>query len=142
MLIVGATRATSSLVQISTLFSIGMKQTAMRQWSKCLDHCKQGTDALMIDVVYTAAGSSPTLVPTSLRTLRLLSLTEQIKAGDGTLSPTHLLLLSQFLSDNSTLISRYYMYDNASDVFKTDLTGAPATIDVGQAFGVSDAGTL
>ena len=36
------------------------------------------------------------------------------------------------------------MYDNASDVFKTDLTGAPATIDVGQAFWiqVSSAGTL
>jgi hypothetical protein len=46
---------------------------------------------------------------------------------------------SQFLSDNG-LVSRYYMYDNASDQFKTDLTGAPATIDVGQSFWVQVSG--
>ena len=115
-----------------------------------------GTDALHNDgkgyVVYTAAGSSPTLTATGTyhTSQQDIALTFSNGANQG--GGWHIVTNpfaspidgSQFLSDNSTLISRYYMYDNASDVFKTDLTGAPATIDVGQAFWiqVSGAGTL
>ena len=51
---------------------------------------------------------------------------------------------SEFLSDNAGLFSRYYAYNNTSDVFETDLTGAPATIDIGQSFWVqvSSAGAV
>ena len=51
---------------------------------------------------------------------------------------------SEFLSDNSGLFSTYYMYNNATDLFETSLTGAPATIDIGQSFWVqaSSAGNV
>ena len=51
---------------------------------------------------------------------------------------------SEFLSDNAGLLSSYYMYNNGTDVFETDLTGAPSTIDIGQSFWVqtSSAGNV
>lgn len=51
---------------------------------------------------------------------------------------------SQFLGDNSGLVSAYYMLDNDADIFKTSATGAPGTIDVGQSFWVQvgSAGTI
>ena len=115
-----------------------------------------GTDALHSDglgyAVYTTAGSSPTLTATgSYNTTQqdlALSFSNGAQQGGG----WHIVSNpfpspisgSEFLSDNSGLISRYYMYDNGNDLFKTDLTGAPATIDVGQAFWiqVSGAGTV
>ena len=115
-----------------------------------------GADALHNDgkgyAVYTAAGSSPTLTATGTyhTSQQDIALTFSNGANQG--GGWHIVTNpfaspidgSEFLSDNSSLISRYYMYDNANDVFKTDLTGAPATIDVGQAFWiqVSGAGTL
>ena len=114
------------------------------------------TDALHTDglgyAVYTTAGSSPTLTATGSynTTQQDIALTLSNGAGQG--GGWHIVSNpfpspisgSEFLSDNSGLVSRYYMYDNANDLFKTDLTGAPATIDVGQAFWVqvSGAGTV
>ena len=102
--------------------------------------------------VYTAAGSSPTLTAhgaynTSQQDLAL-SFSNGASQGGGWHIVSNPFASpidgAEFLSDNSGLISRYYMYDNANDIFKTDLTGAPATIDIGQAFWVqvSGAGTL
>ena len=112
-----------------------------------------GTDALHTNglgyAVYTTAGSSPTLTSTgSYNTSQQdLALTFSNSAGQG--GGWHIVSNpfpspisgSEFLSDNANLVSRYYMYDNGSDVFKTDLTGAPATIDVGQAFWVQVSGS-
>ena len=102
--------------------------------------------------VYTASGSSPTLAASGSYNIAQQDLTLSFSNGAHQGGGWHILSNpfpspisgSEFLSDNSGLISRYYMYDNSNDIFKTDLTGAPAIIDVGQAFWVqvSGAGTV
>lgn len=97
--------------------------------------------------VYTSSGSSPTLTATGTyhTSDQAVNLTFSNGANQG--GGWHVVSNpfaspidgSQFLSDNG-LVSRYYMYDNASDQFKTDLTGAPATIDVGQSFWIQVSG--
>ncbi|MGA0434745.1 MAG: hypothetical protein ACO3MV_03680, partial [Flavobacteriales bacterium] len=102
--------------------------------------------------VYTVAGSAPTLTATGTYNTTQQDLSLSVSNGAGQGGGWHIVSNpfptpidgSAFLSDNSGVISRYYMYDNENDVFLTDLTGAPSTIAVGQAFWVqaSSAGTL
>ncbi len=115
------------------------------------------SDALHNDgegyLVFTVANSSPTLSATgtynsSQQDLAGLTVSNGANQGGG----WHLVSNpfpsaisgTEFLADNASLISRYYMYDNDADVFKTDITGAPTTIDIGQSFWiqVSSAGTV
>ncbi len=115
------------------------------------------SDALHNDgegyLVFTVANSSPTLSATgtynsSQQDLVGLTVSNGANQGGG----WHLVSNpfpsaisgTEFLADNASLISRYYMYDNDADVFKTDITGAPTTIDIGQSFWiqVSSAGTV
>lgn len=115
------------------------------------------SDALHNDgegyLVFTVANSSPTLVATGTYNSTqqdLVGLTVSNGANQG--GGWHLVSNpfpsaisgTEFLADNASLISRYYMYDNDADVFKTDITGAPTTIDIGQSFWiqVSTAGTV
>lgn len=115
-----------------------------------------GTDALHYDgegyYVFGSAGADVTLsAPGTYNTGYVgygVSFTNTFMAGGG----WHVLAnpfpspidATQFLSDNSTLISDYYMLDNSDGVFKTKDTGAPGTIDVGQSFWVqvSSSGTI
>jgi len=115
-----------------------------------------GSDALHYDgegyYVFGSAGTDVTLsAPGTYNTGNVgygVSFTNTFMAGGG----WHVLAnpfpspidATQFLSDNSTLISDYYMLDNSDGVFKTKDTGAPGTIDVGQSFWVqvSSSGTI
>jgi len=102
-------------------------------------------------LVYTASGATATLSSSGgyNTTDPATSLTY---SSNGQAAGWHLLTNpypcpisgSEFLSDNAGLFSRYYAYNNTSDVFETDLTGAPATIDIGQSFWVqvSSAGAV
>jgi hypothetical protein len=111
-----------------------------------------GAEALHSDgkgyYVYTVSGSSPTLTATGGYHTSDQSLNLTFSNGANQGGGWHVVSNpfaspidgSQFLSDNSGLISRYYLYDNANDVFKTDLTGAPSTIDIGQSFWVQVSG--
>lgn len=102
--------------------------------------------------VYTTANSSPTLTAMGTYNTDQQDLAVTFSNGANQGGGWHIVTNpfpsaidgAEFLSDNSSLISGYYMYDNANDIFKTDLTGAPATIDIGQAFWVqvSGAGSL
>ena len=102
-------------------------------------------------LVYTASGATATLSSTGGYNTTDPS-THLTYSANGQAAGWHLLTNpypcpidgSEFLSDNSGLFSRYYAYNNTSDVFETDLTGAPATIDIGQSFWVqvSSAGSV
>jgi hypothetical protein len=111
-----------------------------------------GTDSLHNDglgyALFTVDGSAPTLSATGTHNTAQQDLALSFSNGASQGGGWHIISNpfaspidgSEFLSDNSGLISRYYMYDNANDIFKTDLTGAPATIDIGQAFWVQVSG--
>ena len=92
-------------------------------------------------VVYTSANSNPTITATGGYNTGQVSLSMTSSSGANQGGGMNLLTNpfpcpidgAQLLSENG-LFSTYYIYDNATDTWKTTLTGAPGTIDIGQSF--------
>jgi len=99
-------------------------------------------------VVYTSANSSPTITATGGYNATNQSPAVTYSAGSNQGGGFNLLTNpfpspidgAQLLSENG-LFSTYYIYDNASDTWKTTATGAPGTIDIGQSFYVQVTGS-
>jgi len=95
-------------------------------------------------VVYTSANSSPTVTATGTYNTGQVDVPITYSNGSNQGGGMNLVCNpfpspidgSLFLANtnNNGLFTAYQIYDNASDTWKTNATGAPSSIDVGQSF--------